>query len=801
MELFKYTPTPYVNTQVDLPLDFLQGQLEVKQKEFDAQSAASDKAAENFLKIKHGDLTAEAYERVKNQYLPQIEKIRDTLHRTGNVSQAAPELSKFTMDLAADSEVKNIMQDYELTKAKNAAMQEGRYTKYMLPGLYNKEGQQRAQVKKGETVQSSWYTPYEYVDPVKALLPEVKDLKARITDGTFSWFNPATGETVTDKNKLKILTPEIIAEFVRTRKNPYTSDPSSRGYVIGATDWGTRDYTDQDWERDAVKPLSMFGVYEQESERTTKPGPTVTPPSTKTDGSGNTPPIKPPKAFALTTANNGSVPQVSSFLHDGEIITGQEEIDDEIKEAVHEAMPLIKSVYEMTGVNPGNVDPATLLHDATLRQQVRDSWNSKYVKNPQGHYVPKVTYDANGNPLPTAPNVTPEQEAAFDRWAYLTVAIDAAKTRRDDVKKEAGVDNYDPEVIKKAKNEVFLHDASFNKKWVQFQSENWEGNIYPTVEENQKYAKEIKEAFIKENKKEYNEIIGNILGNSAEGKIYKVWDELNNRMEQMQMVHFDNDKDTENILGVLLTQAQDVSLPIKDFISDKRLDRGKLDKDFTANIPINKTTGLPDYSQIHLGMAFDRKDGLVGIISMNGKQFEFDISKNPGSNIDKLLVAAHPELEEPVKFFHQVYQSLNQTSGNVGKFNLGANTFVFDHKSENLGKGAPKFEYEYDFDSTGKKRTNNLYEIYTAAAGVNNKTIQNNKILDVLAAEKITNEFNRMINAAGQDRNKIQAATNWYYQKQDELLKEQLSREKSSVGKTMGKQTPQGRQDPLGIIK
>ena len=72
MELFKYNPTPYVDTQVDLPLNFLQGQLEVKQKEFDAQTAAVDKAAENFLKINPGMLTAEAYDRVKKQYLPEI---------------------------------------------------------------------------------------------------------------------------------------------------------------------------------------------------------------------------------------------------------------------------------------------------------------------------------------------------------------------------------------------------------------------------------------------------------------------------------------------------------------------------------------------------------------------------------------------------------------------------------------------------------------------------------------------------------------------------------------------------------
>jgi hypothetical protein len=785
MELFKYNPTPYVNTQVDLPLDFIQGQLETRQKEFDAQTMAVDKAAENFLKINPGMLTAEAYERVKKQYLPQIENIRDTLHQTGNIAMAAPALSKFTMNLAADPEVKNIMEDYKLTQAHNQAMQEGRYTKLMLPGLYNKEGQQRAQVGPGQTVQSSWYAPYEHVDPVEALRPEIKDLNARIDEGSFSWYNPATNETITDRTKLKILKPQIIAEYVKDRKNAFLASPESRGYVIGATDWGSRAYTDQDWERDAVQPLSKFDVFEQETERTTKPGPTIQTPN-KTDGGSNNLPTTQAKTYAFTTAPNAYTPQTPSFLNPEVTITSQSGLEDEIKQGTHQLIPLATSVYKMTGVNTEGKDLSTFLHSSELRQQARDNWNAKYVKNAEGHYIPRAA---------GIPNVTPEQEATFNQWNDLVVSVDNAKIKRDDIKKQAGVDKYDLAKIKQAEESALQSDNSLNRKWKQFQDENWKGNIYPTVEENLKYWNETKEAFIKENKEEYNKVMKNLLGDSAEGKIYKVWDELNSRMEQMQMVHFDNDKSTESILGVLLTNAQDASLPVKDFLSDKRLDKGKLDEEFTANIPINKTTGLPDYSQIHLGMAFDRKDGLVGIISMNGKQFEFDISKNPGSNLDKLLIEAHPELKEPTKFFDQVYKSLNQTSGNRGKFNLGANTFVFDHKSENLGKGAPKFEYEYDFDGTGKKRTTNLYEIYSAATRSNNELVQDNTLQSALKAQEIVSEYTRMINAAGSDRNKIQAANDWYYQKQNEALKEQLAREKASVGKTMGKQG-QFRQTP-----
>jgi len=814
MELFKYNPTPYVNTQVDLPLALMQGQLEIKQKEFDAQSMAVDKAAENFLKINPGDLTKEAYERVKQQYLPQLEKIRDTLHQTGNVSMAAPDLSKFTMNLAADPEVKNIMQDYELTKAKNAAMQEGRYTKLMLPGLYNKEGQLREQVKPGQTVQSSWYAPYEHVDPVQALLPEVEKLNARIEEGTFSWYNPATGETVTDKTRLKELKPEIIDQFVESRKDAFLSSPESKGYIVGATDWGTRAYTNEDWKRDARIPLSKFGIYEQTTDRTTKQLNLPTDNTTnknKTDGNGNT--VTPPqgKTYAFTTANDAYVPQVSSYLNPEIPITSQEELEDEINESTKQLAPLVKAVYAMTGVNTQGRDLNSLLQDGGLRQQARDRWNARYVKNAQGHYIPRAA---------GIPNVTPDQEKAFDQWNSLIVSTDNAKILREDIKKQAGVDNYNPEIIKDAKGrangnygdlpraktdfyEMLVTEGQeklFNNSLTPPQQLKIAENILKNNPNSAKakfyidtYGDKIMVEKLKEDFR--TGMMEELKNNPNEGKIYKVWDELNNRMEDMQMVHFDNDKTTENILGVLLTKAQDASLPVKDFLSDRRLDKGDLDGDFTANIPINKTTGLPDFSQIHLGMAFDRKDGLVGIIAMKGKQFEFDISKNPGSNIDKLLIEAHPELKEPTKFFHQVYESLTKSSGTKGKFTLGSNTFVFDHKSENLGKGAPKFEYEYDFDGTGKKRTTNLYEVYSAAAEVNNNVIQINNLKNAIVAEGITNEYNSMIAAAGYDRNKIQAANDWLRNKQTEALKEQLAREKASVGQTMGKQK-QFRQTP-----
>jgi hypothetical protein len=677
------------------------------------------------------------------------------------------------------------MEDYKLTQTKNQAMQEGRYTKFMLPGLYNKEGQQRAQVGPKETVQSSWYAPYEYVDPVKALLPQVEKLKARINEGTYSWYNPATGETVTDRNKLKILEPKIIAEFVRGQKDAYLNNPESKGFVISATDWGTKPFTNELWEKTGVEPLSMFDTYEQETERTTKPGPAIQAPTTttpKTDGGGNTVQPNQGKTYAFTTANDAYVPQVSSYLNPEVPITSQPELDDEIKQTTNQLAPLVTAVYQMTGVNTQGRDLNALIQDSGLRQQARDNWNAKYVKNAEGHYIPRAA---------GIPNVTYQQEQAFEQWDSLITSIDSAKGLRDYIKETAGVDNYNPKIIEKVKSEA-QNTPELNRLWNDWVKSNKDNPDFEVNTARKRFLELYKDK-IKENtdnifkSKEYI--------NTPEGKIYRIWDELNNRMEEMQVVNFDNDKLTENILGVLLTNAQDGSLPVKDFLKDKRLDKDKLDDEFTSHIPINKTTGLPDFSQIHLGMAFDRKDGLVGLVTMGGRKYEFDISKNPGSNIDKLLIEAHPELKEPAKFFDQVYKSLNQTSGTKGKFTLGANSFVFDHKSENLGKGAPKFEYEYDFDGTGKKRTTNLYEIYSAAAGVNNKLVQDNTLQTALTAQEITSEYTRMIAAAGMDRNKIEAATNWYYQKQDEALKEQLAREKASVGKTMGKQM-QFRQTP-----
>ena len=203
MNLFRYNPTPFVNTQVDLPLDFIQGQLETKQKEFDLQNAAVDKAAENFLKMNHGMLTKDAYDRVMKQYLPQLEKIRDTLVSTGNVSMAAPELSKFTMNLAADPEVKKIMEDRALTDLHQKALAEGKYSEYDYGLLYGPNGEFiHPQLQKGQSLNPLAYAPSKYNDPVDLLKEDVQKFKAEMDDEMTEW-RDKDGRLMFDKKYLK----------------------------------------------------------------------------------------------------------------------------------------------------------------------------------------------------------------------------------------------------------------------------------------------------------------------------------------------------------------------------------------------------------------------------------------------------------------------------------------------------------------------------------------------------------------------------------------------------------------------
>ena len=116
MKLFTHRSTQYVDPGTDLPIAYLQGQLDKEQAEYDLQQAAVNKSIENFLNIQPGMLTKGRYEELKNEYLPKINEIRDNLTKTGSIGQAAQNLSGFVQNLATDWRMKDVLEDAKLTE-------------------------------------------------------------------------------------------------------------------------------------------------------------------------------------------------------------------------------------------------------------------------------------------------------------------------------------------------------------------------------------------------------------------------------------------------------------------------------------------------------------------------------------------------------------------------------------------------------------------------------------------------------------------------------------------------------------
>lgn len=722
MNLFRYTPSPYVATQVDLPLDFIQGQLETKQKEFDLQNAAIDKAAENFLKINHGLLTKDAYERVKQQYLPQIEKIRDTLSSTGNVSMAAPELSKFTMNLAADSEVKKVMQDYEATKMYQQGLLEGRYTDMDFANLYDAQGNIRPQLGKDEAFNPMIYAPAKYMDPVDLLKEDVQKFKASLDDQMTEW-RDKDGRLITDSTTIEELKKERIANYVRGRQASIINSPQYKAWVNRTTNWSTIPMTSQLYDERVTNPLLNYAYRQIKRDReVTNPVAAATGVSPgKTSAGPASPENRESNNLLYTSTATGKAEVFKSF--DGsQSLENPDEFFNEINNVNKKQAEAFKIITGLTGIN-GAITPQNF-------NTVKDYHNKYYRLNDEGHLIKKNIRELYTNPTAeqiaihnNIPEITPELEEAFNLFNNANIYRTGAQRMWESL---GGNKPVNVETITNARQKAYIHafnntagasdgvyfvtNNNYNltdvyKNALNYLNSNPKGPLAGSAESFvYKYENGIinKEGYVEK----FNENVKSNLKGTPEGEIYQSFENLKNRLAQIEITNLKENDDLEkSLIPSLMMNKSNVRL----MATNENVWSTDGGKEFLASVPRDENGNL-DYKSITTGFGLDPENGLVGVVSMNGKIYEFDIDD---TNYDQFITQGNPEIRTKIRFYDQVYNSMKRSSNTAGNFTIGNINFNFKTKAKNLATN-PEFTYRYNFGE-GEIETTNLGDIYTAA--------------------------------------------------------------------------------------
>jgi hypothetical protein len=727
MNLFQYTPQVYKGTQVDLPLDFIYKQLETKQKEFDLQQAAVDKAAENFLKITPGMLTKDAYDRVKQQYLPQIEKIRDTLVNTGNVSMAAPELSKFTMNLAADSEVKKVMQDYEATKLYQQGLLEGRYTDMDFANLYDAQGNVRPQLRQDEAFSPMLYAPAKYMDPVDLLKEDVQKFKADLDELPPTEWRDKDGRLITDSVTIEQLKKERIADYVRGRQPSIINSPQYKAWVNRSTDWGTKPMTSDIYEERVTQPLLNFAYRQIKRDRqVTNPVAAATGATPGKTLNGPTSPENKESNNLLYTSTATGKAEVFRDFNNERSLENPDELFAEINNVNKKQAESFKIITGLTGIN-GAITPQNF-------KAVQDYHNKYYRLNDEGHLIKKSIRELHTNPTAeqlaaynNIPEITPELEEAFNlfnnasiyrtgaqnMWQSITggkpvnaqaIAAARQKASLDAFNSTAGVEDGRPFVTNNNYNLKDVYQNALN-----YLNNNPTGNLAGQADSFIKMYenKHIdKDAY---NKKLQENIKSNLIG-TPEGETYQAFEKLKNRLAQIEITNLkENDELEKMLIPSLRMNRSNVRLMSTNENVWSGKDGGE---EFLASFPTDDKGNI-DYKSITTGFGLDPENGLVGVVSMNGKIYEFDIDN---TNYDQFITQGNPEIKTKIRFYDQVYNTMKRSSNTSGNFTIGNINFNFKTKASDLAKD-PKFTYRYNFGE-GEIETNNLGDIYSAATRI-----------------------------------------------------------------------------------
>jgi hypothetical protein len=731
MKLFTHRPAQYVDPGTDLPIEYLQKQLDRDQAEYDLQQAGINKYLESFLNIQPGMLTKDRYEELKNEYIPKINEIRDNLTKTGSIGQAAQSLSGFVQNLATDWRMKDVLEDAKLTELHQKDLLDGKNTNEYV-GLYQPDGSIRPQLKGNEKTGTSHYRPALYGDVTKTILEETSKIKENITSEVL---RDAINNNWTEE-QIKSVTAERLEKYAKDRLNSLRNDPNYSGFFIRNTNYGATPF---DEENLILKPVRDL-AYSQNTKQF-HPGPQTN--VVKNGGGGGETPFKPNKTtvpvIALHTGTNDINVWNPTLNENITAFNTTDQINKHNNNIQRSYSNLLLRFPQVTKLGLG-----VKLDNQEDIDKLNNWINNNYDK------------DSNGNFIPNNPNVPLIDKELSDDLNNITNNVSTQKYVKQlvqSIEDETGVKDYDPNKIKNVEEKTLKDIYELTKYDNMYRADS---DWYDQYDLNKKKGANELAAFLLKtgriDKTKYDEVLIEYqtklqknFGNSDEGKYYKAFENLKNRLSQMQIIYAESGlsgEDLSNLDNTVLNMLINSQLKgLTEVTSGIDASKGTGLKEAIGLIPVNKESGAYDTKQVNVGIGFDQKKGAVGIVQMGGKTYKFDMSS---INMDELIGDKYPELIQKMRIYQQIADNSSKQLGQGSEFNIGSVKFSFDQKHKKIGTDNPEFFYEYNFDGN-KKFATNVGQIIEEATNIANKrteiisdafAIQSQELKDIYTTEQ-----------------------------------------------------------------
>jgi hypothetical protein len=235
MNLYRFQPRQYVDVLPDLPIEWLQGQVNQKQGVIDAQRKDINASSENFMKLNYGAFGRDIYDQVNKDYQGRFKQMTEDLLTRQDIPGVSTAFSNLVREASFDPRIKDLNKEY-------AAYQKFLENK-MDPNYYNAIDMS----KLGKQIGQDWnvdqaigsYNLVKYEDSIQPYVERAAQFTPYKDSKTNQWIftNPITKESFasTDKEEVVKLSRERLEKWFEESYYNWDMDGRSKYDKLSAT--------------------------------------------------------------------------------------------------------------------------------------------------------------------------------------------------------------------------------------------------------------------------------------------------------------------------------------------------------------------------------------------------------------------------------------------------------------------------------------------------------------------------------------------------------------------------------------
>jgi hypothetical protein len=735
MNLYKFQPRQYVDVLPDLPLEWLQGQVDKKQNVINAQRDELNKAAENYLKLNYGTFGRDLYDQINKDYQGKFKQMSEDLLTRQDIPGVASSFSNLVREAAFDPRIKDLNKEF-------AAYQKYLETK-MNPEFHGAIDltQYGKQIGEDFNVDQAiaQYPLVKYEDSIQPYVATAEKFKPYKDVNTDKWVfsNPISGETFVRNTKEEIeqVSKPRLQEYFESQYYNWNMDARSKYDKLKGTNVDLNqfdpnfNFKDENlgrdiWRKKYLPYLQM--AYTQRDEETE-----VTPMGGGKPTSSNNP-NKPPAdvklEYNMMTSMYG-IGVLGNRLSTGEEIRTYDDAIGNIQDHKNRISTLVRQMFEASKKG----DHATVL---TLDKERQNLMSDLTTWESWQKLIEEDLYNKNlGQDLSNA----------------LKLEKDWIESHSGQIADFGALSLIYKKPVEQIKNDIFYKRDT-----------TYEGVDYDEIDAFLEEASKIRRA--------------NLKGDAS--KLYERWEKYLNYQTQGTSYQPNNDASRQRLDQMVLSLITSGKKPY-NLQTDKEVSDFKALQEYL--LKLQAENGSFNTKGLSTEILLDEEDGPVLILhglNIDGSKgedipnsIEFDIRDTP--SLLNVLYEIDPSRQTRNAYFVEAARSLKENKNKKGSFTL--NSYGNVQEEVNFSRvpiGDGKYMFK-DSDNVMYASLNDLIQTKTLIAAEEDKNIE-------VARQKLSQDFNMAVQSGDVELIKQAMAK---AQNFEILLEKELKQKREGKGK------------------